>query len=267
MSEEQQVIETPATETIAAPAVVEEVTTDAEGTQPEEKPAEEKKFTQEEVDKILQKRLTKLERKLEKQISEAARKPEPVAETQLTKPKVEDFTDYADYIEAIADYKAEEKIRSFKQEAQQERINQSYKSEADRREALEVDLMEKGNDKYDDFDEVAAGTGAFLKSKGLSFSQTMVGALLETSNASDIVYFLGTDLEEAARIAALPPNAQAKEMGRLEDKLTTKPPVKTSSAPEPIKPVGGAKAITETDPAKMTDKQFAEWRKRQIAAR
>jgi hypothetical protein len=74
----------------------------------------------------------------------------------------------------------------------------------------------------------------------------MVGVnreFLELATTSDaghkLIHHLGNDLDEAARILALPPVQMARELTKLEYKLSQPPaPKPVSNAPEPIKPIG-----------------------------
>lgn len=257
MSEQENVIE----EVKQAPATepAEEIT---------ETPSEEqaaKTFTQAELDEIVQKRINKLERKMERQrieaetrakvLQEVAAKPEVVQ----GKPDVSQYTDYADYLEALADWKAEQKFSSLEQARAQKAAQEKQQSEASRVSERQTELVEEGERKYDDFEDV-------VKSDKHNYSQAAFLAILESDNKADIVYHLAKHPEEADKIAALPAFAQAKEIGKLEDRLLAKPPKRASSAPEPVKPIG-SRSASEKDPSDMTDKEFAAWRKRQIAAR
>jgi hypothetical protein len=95
---------------------------------------------------------------------------------------------------------------------------------------------------------------------------------LELTAASDagakLINHLGTDLDEAARIAALPPLLMARELTKLELKLSQPQAKKVSSAPAPITPVGGTKGSTKdlADP-NLSDAEFAELRRKQISQR
>lgn len=93
---------------------------------------------------------------------------------------------------------------------------------------------------------------------------------LEIVAASDagakLIHHLGSDLDEAARIASLPPLQLAREMTKLELRLSQKPAKPVSNAPAPINPIAAATASTK-DPSSMTDAEFAKWRKAQIAQR
>ena len=89
----------------------------------------------------------------------------------------------------------------------------------------------------------------------------------------DMAYYLGSNPKEADRISRLSPFMQAKEIGKIEAKLSDNPPVKkTSSAPAPIAPVtargSNAAAYDTTDPRSIKNMSTSEWieaeRNRQI---
>jgi hypothetical protein len=101
--------------------------------------------------------------------------------------------------------------------------------------------------------------------------------MAETIQASDVgpdlAYYLGTNPKEADRISRLSPYMQAKEIGKIEAKLSDNPPVKkTTSAPPPIAPISGrgtgAPAYDTTDPRSIKNMSTSEWieaeRQRQI---
>ena len=101
--------------------------------------------------------------------------------------------------------------------------------------------------------------------------------MAETIQASDVgpdvAYYLGSNPREAERISRLSPYLQAKEIGKIEVKLTDNPPVKrTTNAPPPIKPVtakgAGTPVYDTTDPRSISAMSASEWiereRQRQI---
>ena len=80
----------------------------------------------------------------------------------------------------------------------------------------------------------------------------------------DVLYWLGTNPKEAARIARLNPLLQAKEIGKIEASLGANPPVrKASSAPAPIAPVtarsSGTPQYDTTDPRSTKSMSTSEW--------
>lgn len=211
---------------------------------PSEEKAADKTFTQAELDEIVQKRINKLERKMERQRIEAETRAkvqqELAAKPEVTgKPDVAQYGDYADYLEALADWKAEQKYESLKQADAQKIVKEKQQSEASRVSERQTELIEEGERKYDDFEDV-------IKSDKHNYSQAAFLAILESDNKADIVYHLAKHPEEADKIAALPAYAQAKEIGKLEDRLQAKAPIKPSNAPEPVTPIAGGKALTKT---------------------
>lgn len=87
---------------------------------------------------------------------------------------------------------------------------------------------------------------------------------LELATTSDagakLIYHLGTDLDEAARIAALPPVQMARELTRLEFKLAQPAaPKPVSKAPAPITPIGSGGVSA---PGLRDDLPIDEWMRR-----
>lgn len=113
-----------------------------------------------------------------------------------------------------------------------------------------------GKSEFPDFDQAVAN----LQMVGVNRD------FLELATSSDasakLIHHLGTDLDEAARILALPPVQMARELTKLEFKLNQPPPPKpVSKAPPPISPVGVAGKAGAKSPAEMTDAEYAKWRK------
>jgi hypothetical protein len=78
----------------------------------------------------------------------------------------------------------------------------------------------------------------------------VVQAAIATGAASDVLNALGSDVDEAARITALPPVAMAVELAKLAGKLSVKESPQVSRAPAPIAPVGSV-VRPEVDLAKL----------------
>lgn len=114
---------------------------------------------------------------------------------------------------------------------------------------------------------------------------TMVGALgqgassefletvIELEAPQQVLHYLGTNLDQAKRIAEMSPKKMALEMARLEATLRAPAPLPpmppVSNAPAPIIPVGGAAKIASgdiTDPTMTPDEWFA-LRAKQVADR
>lgn len=66
----------------------------------------------------------------------------------------------------------------------------------------------------------------------------LVEAALEAGNAHAVLHWLGSNLDEAERIAALPPSRQGAAVAKIAAKIAA-PKVTASKAPPPIKPIVG----------------------------
>ncbi len=94
-----------------------------------------------------------------------------------------------------------------------------------------------------------------------------IDAVLDVDDQAGVLKYLGQNLDEAEDLADLTPAQLGRRLARLEIKLKASAKKETSAAPKPLKPVGGNNAGSEPDPSKMTDAQFAAWRKKQIEAK
>mgnify|MGYP003337628811 CR=1 FL=1 len=216
-----------------------------------EQQAEEKKFTQAEIDAMISKRLAREQRKWEREQKLKVATPELPA----TPPTQEQFESPEAYAHALAERKAAELVARREAERQQAEVLESYH-----------EREEKARDKYEDFEQVAYNPR-------LPITQVMAETIQASDIGPEMAYYLGSNPKEADRIARLSPFLQAKEIGKIEAKLAENPPVKkSSSAPTPISPVtprgGNARVLDTTDPRSIKEMSTSEWieaeRQRQI---
>jgi hypothetical protein len=212
--------------------------------------AEEKKYSQAEIDAMIGKRLAREQRKWER--DQANRQ----AETQVLRAAptatADQFESTEAYAEALALQKAEELIAKREAAKQQSQVLESYH-----------DLEEEARTKYDDFEQVAYNPK-------LPVTNVMAETIQSSEIGPELAYYLGSNPKEADRISRMTPLGQAKEIGKIEAKLVSAPPVKkTTSAPAPISPVtarsSGSPAYDTTDPRStktMTDSQWIEAERR-----
>jgi hypothetical protein len=232
-----------------------------------DKPAE-KRFTQEELERELGKRLAIQERRRQRELEAEvqrltaanAPKPTPAAPDDAA-PKRDDYDSYEDFIRADARYVAKQEYEAREQAKEKAANEAKVKAERETQVKTFTERLQAAAQKYDDFDEVYQVAAA--------------------EEGAELAYFFGKNPDEAARIAQLAPRAQAVEIGKLAARIAvadssasnpaaapvaTKPapvskapePAPVSKAPEPIKPVGGT-ATVEKDPSQMTDREFDAW--------
>tara|TARA_R110000822_G_scaffold17804_6_gene59522 strand:- start:1062 stop:1799 length:738 start_codon:yes stop_codon:yes gene_type:complete len=218
------------------PAPEQEATTAPEPELQQSDDAPVKVFTQEDVDTIVSKRLAKAERKWAKMQTPSA----PVV--PVTPPSLDQFGTVDEYAEA----RAEQILQTRQQQARHSEIVSAYQ-----------DREEDARDKYEDFEQVAYNPN-------LPITTVMAQTIQASEIGPEVAYYLGANPKEADRISRLEPMIQAKEIGRIEAKLVTDPPVKKStSAPSPISPVtarnSGNPAFDTTDPRSVKTMSASEW--------
>jgi hypothetical protein len=210
-----------------------------------------KTFSQEELDAAIGKRLAREQRKWERE--QAARQTVPVAPKEM--PSIDNFESTDAYAEALALKKAEELLAQRDRQKEQAEIVEAYS-----------EREEKARDKYDDFEDV-------VYNPKLRITDVMAETIQYSDLGPDLAYWLGSNPKEAERIARLSPIMQAREIGKIEVRLSDNPPVKkTTSAPTPISPVtarsSGSPSHDTTDPRSIKTMSTSDWieaeRNRQI---
>ena len=213
-----------------------------------------KVFTQEELDAAIGKRLAREQRKWEREQSQRQAEAQTLrAPAEIS--SVDQFESPEAYADALAYQKAEELIAKRESAKRQSQVLESYH-----------DKEEEARTKYDDFEQVAYNPK-------LPITDVMAETIQSSDVGPELAYYLGSNPKEADRISRMSTLAQAKEIGKIEAKLASDPPVKrTTSAPAPISPVTarstGSPAYDTTDPRSTKTMSASEWieaeRKRQV---
>lgn len=94
----------------------------------------------------------------------------------------------------------------------------------------------------------------------VGMSREFLELVSEADHGAKILAHLGQDLDEAERIAAMPPLKMARELTKLDVKLGSKPAKPVSKAPPPITPVSGKSGGTKST-YEMTDEEYQAWRR------
>jgi len=240
--EVQNLADTPAPEQVATAAPEPEVNSPEVSTEQTEQQAE-KTYTQAEIDAMIGKRLAREQRKWER--DQAAKQAE-VQTLKSAPPVADNFTDPEEYAQALALQKAQELVAQRDAAKQQAEIMEAY-----------ADSEEKVRDKYDDYDQVA-------RNPNVPITEVMAEAIYASDVGPEVAYYLGSNIKEAARISKLSPFMQAKEIGKIEARLASDPPVKkTSNAPAPISPVtarsNGSPSHDTTDPRSIKSMTTSQW--------
>lgn len=191
------------------------------------------------------------------------------------KPVKADYKSDEEYIEAIADYKASEKIREREEQqhkaAQEERAREIFATAETR--------LNKAREVVPDYDEVIEAAPE------INIANSTLGYMQESELFAEIGYYLAKNVEVYEKLSKMSPQRQLVEIGKIESTLkpfsekseevkTGKPEPKTEAIPsinakaskarpEPIKPLetGGASQVEKPEEEMNFQESFAAWQK------
>ncbi len=205
---------------------------------------------------------------------EALKHQKPVAEKapQVTpvkadgRPDPNTFEKNEDYIEALADWKVEQKLS----QRDQKQRDSVVMTEHQKLVASHVDKVKAFTKDHADFDE------ALEEINDIPMTVMVQQFILDSEDGPALMYALAKNPEEYARICKLPGDAASRALGRFEAKLekTSESPKevtgKTTKAPDPIKPVGakgtGSGKKSLDDPS-LSQREYEQIREEQMASR
>lgn len=165
---------------------------------------------------------------------------------QVGPPQLDQFDDYDSYEQAKISYHARQEAEALlHQMAQQHQRHQLLSTYEQRENAA--------RQSFPDYDNV-------VKDPTLPITPLMAEVIRESDVGPGVAYHLGTNRQEAQRIAALPLHRQAAELGRIEASLSQAPPAQQRTAPNPPpKTVAGISAGINKNPADMSMAEYAKW--------
>ena len=251
----------------APEAALDKAATDEAGTeadsQEKDTQADERKFTQAELDDIIKKRIAKATAIAERKASKAyAEKLESLASqpqvqkqevTVEGKPKLEQFEKVEDYVEAVAEWKMQTHQQEQVKQAEEQRARK-FQNEVQAKAQHVFELAEQ----EPEFDSEAF--------EALPVSDPMAFAIIDSDIAPKLMIHLQKNPDEVDRITKLSPARQAAEIGKIEAKLSVVEKVKPSGAPAPIKPVGSRGGAASGNPAEMSQAAYEAMRAKQGAS-
>jgi len=199
----------------------------------------------------------------EKPTQETATKP---AADNAGKPDPAKFETHAEYVEAVADWKADQKLKAFQAEQEKARLLSEHQA----KQKAYADKIQALAEKHEDFQEALESVA------DIQIPAHINAALLESDLGDELTYELAKNREELERIVKLSAISAAREIGKIEARIvsrTQKPTPsqetkKTTKAPKPLEPVGSKGASTDKsiyDAAQMTQKEYEAVRAKQRA--
>lgn len=184
--------------------------------------------------------------------------------TTDTEPRSDNFATYDEYVDARAAWRARQEFKTLQTQEQTRREQEDRQRAETERTRTFSERVDAARTKYDDFDEVAFNPV-------VKITKPMMETLQESEFGTDLAYYFGKNPSEAERISKLTsPLAVAREIGKLETKLTTKPPAvepkRISAATEPVTTVTG-KGAGVVDENNMTTDEWMRMRNEQLRKR
>jgi hypothetical protein len=245
---------------------------EAEGDEPEAKEGEKPKKKggfQRRIDKLNARNaqtaseLEALRRELA-ELKSAGEKPKTQATAPADKPKAEDFESHADYVDALTDWKIEQRESKAKAEAEQAKLAEQH----NKLRTTHLERVQAFAAKTPDLEDVTEDVSH------IPHSAAFESEILRSENGPELYYELAKTPAEFERIQKLSPMQVARELGKLEVKLAAraaeakKPePKKITQAPKPIAPVGKSAAPVSKDPEAMTFAEYERMRREQLRKR
>jgi len=238
----------------------------------EEKAGKKKSGFQRRVEK-LNKRLSVAEqekeywRELALKNTQNPEKTQPAETTQKAqegKPSPDDFETHEDYVEALTDWKLEQREKANQEKEFKTKIQNEFQAKVD----AHNERVTKFAEKNADFHDVLEGVD------DVKVSSAVQELILGSENGPELMYELAKNREEFARINKLSPLAAAREFGKLEARLAKASEVqketKTTKAPKPLTPVSaktsgaGKKSIFDPD---ISQSEYERLRMEQLRQR
>jgi len=229
-----------------------------ETVKPEEKKPEEKKedhFNRRQR-RLLQERS---EFKAKAELYEKLMSQQQQQATQTGKPTRDAYADEGAYIEALTDWKMDQKLGTVRQELAQQSAQSQVMNEWSQK-------VTTARAVYADYDEVLA------EATDIQLTGPVQEAIMDSKYGADIAYYMAQNPEDAQRIVSLSPTSAIREIGRIESYIEQEAKKNGGSskkvpspAPRPINPPkasssGGASRDLE----KMSPAEFAAYRNEQL---
>ncbi len=176
------------------------------------------------------------------------------------KPVKADFASDDEFFEALADFKAEQKVQQFRQQNQAERAQEADAKQT----ASQFDLyrarVAESAEAMPDYEQVVGQSD-------VPAAPHVLESILDSDIGPQLAYHLAKNPDVAERLNTLSPTQAAREIGRLEaqiaqPKASTPPQKRTTQAPPPITPVRGGSGQFTKAPEAMSDSEWFASRKR-----
>lgn len=182
------------------------------------------------------------------------------------KPKASDFEKHDEYVEALADWTAEQKFA--KRESDQKQT--ALKQEFDKKNETLGTKIQEAKKVHTDWDDVLEEVS------DVKPSFTVQHSVLESDVGAELIYELAKNREEYERICKMNSSDAFRAIGKIEARIearlqsakdSSKDEPKITKAPKPVNPVGAKAGAGQKDPGEMSLPEYKKWREQGGGAR
>jgi hypothetical protein len=234
--------------------------------EPDAKPKKKKGFKKR-IDK-LNLRVSEKEQEVEYWKAQALKQQQPKTESALAqekapteiegKPRADKFETHEEYVEALTDWKLEHRERERETKSREAQVKLEYEKTAQSFQAKIAEFKESN----DDFDDVVSDVD------DIPLPMTVQDAIRTSDVGPALMYELAKNRDDLERIVRLSPIAAAREIGKIEARISKEPETrsekKSTKAPPPISPVGSkGTAKVMKSPEDMSIEEYKQWRNNQ----
>lgn len=174
------------------------------------------------------------------------------------KPKAESFETHEEYVDALTDWKLEQREIEKQAKSREENLKTEYQKQVSTFQSKLADFAETKEDFHDVIEDV----------DDIPLSFGIQEVILSSDLGPQVMYELAKNRNELVRINRLGAVDAAREIGRIEARLSSEyasaketKEIKQTKAPPPINPVGSkGSAKIEKSPDDMEYQEYKKWR-------
>ena len=184
-----------------------------------------------------------------------------VAKEANGRPAVDSFDTYEEYIDALTDWKVDQKHKETTEKQKLDRAKQTYAEQLNTFQERVADYAAE-NDEFED---------AIYNVDDVTMSPGLQESLLVSDFAPEVMFEIAKDRESYIALNKKNPIAIAREIGKIEARIAlSKESDKTEessskkvrkAAPKPISPIGASKTqVSNKKPEDMSYQEYKKWR-------
>lgn len=217
-------------------------------------------------DRRAEKRIASLTRKNEELLTrlgrlegmvEATRPQQSQAAEADAKPQPNQFKSYDEYVEALTDWKTDQKLKARDTERQTTERTRAADSKAQERDQALADRLFTDAKDIEDFDDVMAT----ITARGFPISLPMRDYLEEADRPALMAQWLAENPDQARLIYGMNSAKATRELDKVAATLAK--PVQVSKAPPPGPTVGGRTVVSKSPEDQSIEEYAVGWHERQ----